>query len=117
MQLPMRFLFAILFVVVAARPADAQVDTKPPAPDQEQRKPGPYTLGADSLEQPGVPKSQLLGPHVFKSKILAGTVRRYWVYVPAQYSAERPANVLVFQDGQRATNPTGRCACRRCSRT
>jgi enterochelin esterase family protein len=34
-------------------------------------------------------------------------VRRYWVYVPAQYSAEQPANVLVFQDGQRATNPAG----------
>jgi enterochelin esterase family protein len=27
--------------------------------------------------------------------------------VPAQYSPERPANLLVFQDGQRATNPDG----------
>ena len=34
-------------------------------------------------------------------------MRRYWVYVPAQYSADKPANVLVFQDGQRATNPDG----------
>ena len=37
-------------------------------------------------------------------------MRRYWVYVPAQYAADRPANVLVFQDGQRATNPDGRAA-------
>ena len=105
-SLLMRFAFSILLAVVA-RAAEAQVDTKPPAPDQEQRKPGPYTLGADSSAQPGVPKGQLLGPHLFKSRILAGTARRYWVYVPAQYSPERPANVLVFQDGQRATNPTG----------
>jgi enterochelin esterase family protein len=76
-------------------------------PDQEQRKPGPYTLGPDSLPQDGVPKGRLEGPHLFKSRILTGTVRRYWVYVPAQYSAERAANVLVFQDGQRATNPAG----------
>jgi enterochelin esterase family protein len=29
------------------------------------------------------------------------------VYVPAQYTGATPANVLVFQDGQRATNPEG----------
>jgi enterochelin esterase family protein len=34
-------------------------------------------------------------------------VRRYWIFVPAQYSPASPANVLVFQDGQRATAPNG----------
>jgi enterochelin esterase family protein len=29
------------------------------------------------------------------------------VHVPAQYDATKPACVLVFQDGQRATNPSG----------
>jgi enterochelin esterase family protein len=29
------------------------------------------------------------------------------VYLPPQYEAAQPANVLVFQDGQRATNPEG----------
>jgi len=29
------------------------------------------------------------------------------VFVPAQYNPKKPANVLVFQDGQRATNPEG----------
>ena len=54
-----------------------------------------------------MPKGKLDGPFLFKSQIIAGTVRRYWIYVPAQYTSATPANVLVFQDGQRATNPTG----------
>jgi enterochelin esterase family protein len=67
-----------------------------------------YPLTADSLQQPGVPRGRLEGPFEFHSRIFEGTVRRYWVFVPAQYSARKPANLLVFQDGQRATNPTGR---------
>lgn len=72
-----------------------------------ERKPGDYPLGPDSLPKPGVPKGRLEGPFEFHSKVLAGTVRRYWVFVPAQYTGATPANVLVFQDGQRATNPEG----------
>lgn len=71
------------------------------------RKPGEYNPGPDSLPQPGVPKGKLEGPFLFKSQIITNTVRRYWIYVPAQYSPDQPANVLVFQDGQRATNPEG----------
>jgi enterochelin esterase family protein len=71
------------------------------------RRPGEYPLMADSLPQDGIPKGRLEGPFEFHSKIIAGTVRRYWVYVPAQYNAKTPANVLVFQDGQRATNANG----------
>jgi enterochelin esterase family protein len=54
-----------------------------------------------------VPKGRLEGPFLFRSQIIANTVRKYWVYVPAQYSPGTAANVLVFQDGQRATNPAG----------
>jgi enterochelin esterase family protein len=72
-----------------------------------ERRPGDYTLGPDSLPQAGVPRGRLEGPLEFHSKIFAGTVRRYWVFVPAQYAPQKPANVLVFQDGQRATNPEG----------
>lgn len=72
-----------------------------------QRKPGEYPLGPDSLPKAGVPKGTLVGPTLFRSNILANTVRQYWVYVPAQYTPGRPANVLVFQDGQRAINPDG----------
>ena len=62
-----------------------------------------YHLTADSLPQPGVPKGRLEGPFEFHSKVFAGTVRRYWIFVPAQYTPANPAAVLVFQDGQRAT--------------
>src|SRR6185295_1364389 len=76
----------------------------PPATD---RKPGDYPLTADSLPQANVPKGKLEGPFEFRSRIIANTVRRYWVFVPAQYKPEKPASLLVFQDGQRATNPEG----------
>ena len=66
-----------------------------------------YELGPDSLPQPGVPKGKLEGPFLFKSQIITNTVRRYWVYVPSQYTPDKPACVLVFQDGQRATRTNG----------
>ena len=71
------------------------------------RRPGDYPVSAEALPQAGIPKGRLEGPFEFKSSIIAGTVRRYWVFVPAQYNPKKPANVLVFQDGQRATNPNG----------
>jgi enterochelin esterase family protein len=73
----------------------------------EPRKLGEYPPTADSLPQPGVPKGKLIGPLEFRSQIIAGTVRRYWIYVPAKYDAKSPPNLLVFQDGQRAVNPQG----------
>ncbi|MDA0194990.1 MAG: alpha/beta hydrolase-fold protein [Bacteroidetes bacterium] len=64
-------------------------------------------LTPDHFPQDGVPKGELKGPFNFYSKILEGTVRRYWLFIPAQYEASKPASVLVFQDGQRATKPDG----------
>ena len=49
----------------------------------------------------------LEGPFEFRAEAFPGTVRRYWVYVPAGYDPAEPPNLLVFQDGQRATNPQG----------
>jgi enterochelin esterase family protein len=63
--------------------------------------------GPDSSPQEGVPRGKLEGPFLFKSKVLADTTRKYWVYVPEQYKADKPACVLVFQDGARAINPKG----------
>ena len=65
------------------------------------------TQAEDHFPQEGVPRGELKGPFEFHSKIIADTVRRYWVFVPAQYDASSPASLLVFQDGQRATNPEG----------
>lgn len=100
-----RLLVAMCAAVLAA---SASLVLVAAAPDRVvQRKPGEYPLGPDSLPQPGVPKGQLVGPLEFRSRILANTTRRYWVSVPAQYNPTTPANVLVFQDGQRAVNPDG----------
>ena len=61
-------------------------------------KPGPYSLGPDSQRQPDVPKGAVT-KHEWKSTIFPGTVRNYWIHVPAQYKASKPAAVMVFQDG------------------
>jgi enterochelin esterase family protein len=65
------------------------------------------TLAADQQPQPNVPQGKLEGPFEWRSKIIENTVRRYWIYVPALYDAAKPASLLVFQDGQRAINPSG----------
>jgi hypothetical protein len=73
----------------------------------QERKAGDYPFTQDSLVQPGVKRGELRGPFEFHSKIIPGTVRRYWIYIPQGYSKKNPPNLLVFQDGQRATNPNG----------
>jgi enterochelin esterase-like enzyme len=79
-------LIALLMSATSVRPADD------------------YTLGPDSMPQAGVPKGQVLGPLELKSQIFENTVRQYWIYVPAQYDAARPAAVTVFQDGHKYVN-------------
>lgn len=59
------------------------------------------------VPQPAALQGRLEGPLELHSKIYPGTVRRYWVYVPADYDPSRPPNLLLFQDGQHATNPGG----------
>lgn len=65
-----------------------------------------YPLGSDSLVD-GDLKGNLEGPFLFKSKIIENTIRKYWIYVPSTYNKDKPAAVLVFQDGARAINPNG----------
>src|SRR4051812_29756339 len=78
-----------------------------PAAAQDARKPGDYPLTTDSLVHPGVAQGKLEGPFEFHSNAFPGTVRRYWIYVPVGYDPARPPNLLVFQDGQRATAAQG----------
>jgi enterochelin esterase-like enzyme len=59
-----------------------------------------YKLGPDSLTQEGVPHGKLVGPLTLPCKVYPGTAHTYWVYVPAQYDASRPASLMVFNDGQ-----------------
>jgi len=60
-----------------------------------------YKLGADSFPQLGVPMGRVEGSLLFKSRVFTNTLREYWVYVPAQYSGDRPACVMVFMDGHK----------------
>jgi len=57
--------------------------------------------------QPGVPTGTLTKFTNFTSKIFTNTVRDWWIYVPAQYKAGTPANIMVFQDGHDYVNPRG----------
>lgn len=59
----------------------------------------PYTLGPDSLPQEGVPRGEIARYQWTSTNIYPGTQRPYWVYVPQQYDAARPACLMVFQDG------------------
>ncbi|MEZ5299890.1 MAG: alpha/beta hydrolase-fold protein [Verrucomicrobiales bacterium] len=63
-------------------------------------KPKEYPLGPDSMRKEGVPKGTV-AKKVWKSEVFPGTIREYYVYVPAQYEAEGSgkAAVMVFQDG------------------
>lgn len=66
-----------------------------------------YQLGPDSQRQEGVPRGTVTKHEWKDSKVFPGTVRDYWVYVPAQYDAAHPACVMVFQDGQAYVNENG----------
>ncbi len=57
-----------------------------------------YKHGPDSMEQAGVPRGKV-EKHTWRSEIFPGTVRDWWIYVPAQYDPAKPACLMVFQDG------------------
>jgi enterochelin esterase family protein len=96
-----------LFLAVAALLSVTPLASAQTRLTRDPQPPAKYSLGADSLPQKDTPKGKLEDPVLFKSQIIKNTVRKYWVYVPAQYTAEKPACVLVFQDGARAINPNG----------
>lgn len=57
-----------------------------------------YMLGPDSQRRAGVPQGKVTR-YRWTGQIYPGTTRDYWVYTPAQYKPDRPAAVMVFQDG------------------
>ena len=68
-----------------------------------------YVLGPDSQVDPAVPHGSVLqqafnaGTH----SVFPGTSRDYWIYVPRQYTGDKPAALMVFQDGGGYLSPTG----------
>lgn len=67
--------------------------------------PEPYTLGPDSLPQPDVPRGEVTQYRWVNERIYPGTARDYWLYVPQQYNPDRPACLMVFQDGALYQSP------------
>ncbi len=58
-----------------------------------------YPVPAEAQRQEGVPEGKVEGPFSLTSNIYPGTEREYWIYVPAQYDAQKPACTLIVQDG------------------
>ena len=65
-----------------------------------------YALGADSKPQ-DVPHGEVRSAVFAASKVFPGTTRDYFVYVPKQYRADRPACLMVFFDGAGMMGATG----------
>ncbi len=61
----------------------------------------------DRVAHEGVPKGRLTTGEFSSSQLFPGTKRQYSVYVPAQYSPEKPANLMVFMDGSGYAAPNG----------
>lgn len=66
-----------------------------------------YAYGPDSFPHSGVPRGALHDHEWSESRVFPGTTRRYWVYVPAQYTPSDPAALMVFQDGRMYSDPEG----------
>src|SRR5579885_251647 len=56
-------------------------------------------FAADSPSSEDMPKGEITKYSFDNSKIFPGTVRDYWIYVPKQYSPDKPACVYIGQDG------------------
>ncbi|MFN0087669.1 MAG: SMP-30/gluconolactonase/LRE family protein [Blastocatellia bacterium] len=81
-----RSLVLMLFIIfTASGQATQNTESYPPHPD--------------SQPQSGVPKGEVLKFTFDQSKIFPGTWREYSVYIPAQYTPDKPACVYVNQDG------------------
>lgn len=62
----------------------------------------------DAVVQPGVPTGTVKVMEPWESTVFPGTTRDWAVYVPAQYKADQPAALMVFQDGERMRDVKGR---------
>ncbi len=59
-----------------------------------------YPTPPEAVRQDSVPQGQLVQGTFGDSRIFPGTERDYWVYVPAGLDTEKPAPLMVFQDGK-----------------
>ncbi|CAN5225265.1 alpha/beta hydrolase-fold protein [soil metagenome] len=93
--------FATLFVSLTLfaqtpKPQDKKDEKKEPAKKSTDDQ---YVLEPDSQEQKDVPKGTVKEFEMKDSKAYPGMVRKWWIYIPAQYDGKTPAAMMVFQDG------------------
>ncbi len=90
-----RRLFAtcLLSVVLALSVGESCLKGSSPSDERD------YPIPKESIRHADVPVGKLEGPISLKSNIFPGTQRDYWLYVPSQYEADKPACLLVVQDG------------------
>ncbi len=58
-----------------------------------------WPIPPEASEVADVPKGKVSGPFEFRSQLFPGTVRKYWVYIPAQYDPAKPPALMIVQDG------------------
>ena len=66
-----------------------------------------FTLHPRAVENSDVPHGTVTQMAPWSSKIYEGTTRDWSIYVPAQYKADKPACLMVFQDGHDYVNLKG----------
>lgn len=71
-------------------------------------KPGEWTPHPLAVPQENVPKGRIETMPPFESKIFPNTVRNWSIYIPAQCRPDKPAALMVFQDGHDYAKREGR---------
>lgn len=59
-----------------------------------------YVYPPETKPQAGVPKGSLEEQTPWRSKVYPGATRQWWIYVPQEYDASKPACLFVVQDAQ-----------------
>jgi enterochelin esterase-like enzyme/sugar lactone lactonase YvrE len=62
----------------------------------------------DAISSDSVPHGIVEPMEPFESKVYDGTTRDWSIYIPAQYKADQPAALMVFQDGESMKKVDGR---------
>ena len=65
----------------------------------QETQPRRYLPGPDSERHADVPRGTVTEFQWLESELFPGTKRRYYLYVPQQYDADKAAALMVFQDG------------------
>lgn len=82
-------------------------DSKPTFVPNPATKPA-WEPHPDAIVNTSVPQGTVTSMEPWKSNVFAGTTRDWAIYVPAQYKADQPAALMVFQDGERMRDVKGR---------